>query len=173
VQGAVVKYRVVRLENTYWRIRGTETNRVTGETTTDAQGCFEVPVHFLPIAEGVRSWYYTYEVSADVTNVAGETQEGMLALPLGSSSLRLFIPDWEGATIVKEQQKQLTFRVSNLMDVPMKVEVDYQILSKDKPVLQGKAMSNEALTLKDMYTLPSGRYLLKAMVKDEQGKETR
>ena len=171
VQGAVVKYRVARLENTYWRIRGTETNRVTGETTTDAQGCFEVPVHFLPITEGVRSWYYTYEVSADVTNVAGETQEGTLALPLGSSSLRLFIPDWEGATIIKEQSRKLTFRVSHLMDVPMKVEVDYQILSEDKPVLQGKAISNEVLALKDMDALPSGRYQLKAMVKDEQGKE--
>ena len=170
VQEAMVKYRIARLENTYWRMRGTETSRITGETTTDDQGRFEVPVHFLPIREGVRSWYYTYEVSADVTTLAGETQEGSLSLPLGSSSLKLFIPDWEGATIVKEQMKPLTFQVSNLMDVPMKVEVDYQILSKDKPVLQGKAISNEALMLKGLDTLPSGNYLLKAMVKGEQEK---
>ena len=108
VQGAVVKYQVSRLENTYWRMRGAETNRVTGETTTDAEGRFDVPVYFLPIEEGVRSWYYTYEVSADVTNLAGETQDGSLSLPLGSSSLRLFIPDWEGAVIIKEQIKEKT-----------------------------------------------------------------
>ena len=171
VQGAVVKYQVSRLENTYWRMRGAETNRVTGETTTDAEGRFEVPVYFWPIEEGVRSWYYTYEVSADVTNLAGETQDGSLSLPLGSSSLRLFIPDWEGAVIIKEQIKEVTFRVSNLVDVPMKVEVDYQLLSKDKPVLQGKAVSNEALILKGMDALPSGCYQLKAKVKDRQGKE--
>ena len=71
----------------------------------------------MPITEGVRSWYYTYEVSADVTNVAGETQEGTLALPLGSSSLRLFIPDWEGATIVKEQQKTINHLYKRLSDI--------------------------------------------------------
>ena len=171
VQGAVVKYQVARMENNFWRMRGIETNRVTGETTTDAEGRFEVPVHFLPIEDGVHRWYYIYKVSADVTGLAGETQEGSLALPLGSSSLRLFIPEWEGATVVKEHMKPLTFQVCNLMNVPMKVDVNYQVFSEDKLVLQGKATSNEALHLKALETLPSGRYQLKATIKDEQASE--
>ena len=140
VQGAKVKYTVVRLENSFWRMRGMETNRVTGETVTDADGRFEVPIHFLPIAEGLRSWYYTYEVSADVTSVAGETQEGTLNLPLGSSSLRLFVPDWEGVTLIKEDpSKELTFQVNNLMNVSVETEVDYRVLKDGKVVWQGKA----------------------------------
>ena len=171
VQGAKVNYQVVRLENSYWRIRGTETNRVAGEAVTDNEGRFEVPVHFLPIKEGVRSWYYTYEVSADVTSLAGETQEGTLDLPLGSSSLKLFISDWEGKTMIKEYPKQLTFRVSNLMNVPMDAEVEYEVLSQGKVVLQGKQASNKPFIPEDIYALPSGHYQLKARVKDEQGKE--
>lgn len=170
VQGAKVKYAVVRLENSFWRMRGMETNRVTGEAVTDAEGRFEVPVHFLPIREGVGSWYYTYEVSADVTNLAGETQEGTLNLPLGSSSLRLFVPDWEGVTLIKEEpSKELIFRVSNLVNVPIQAEVDYQVLSDGKVVLKGKATSNEAFVPKEIYALSSGKYQLKAEVKDEQG----
>ena len=170
VQGARVKYTVVRLENSFWRMRGLETNRVTGETVTDADGRFEVPIHFLPIAEGLRSWYYTYEVLADVTSVAGETQEGTLNLPLGSSSLRLFVPDWEGVTLIKEDpSKELTFQVNNLMNVSVETEVDYRVLKDGKVVWQGKANSNQSFLPKNLYGLPSGKYLLKAEVRDEHG----
>lgn len=170
VQGAKVKYAVTRLENNSWRMLGIATHRMTGETMTDADGCFEVPVHFLPIQEGIRSWRYIYEVSADVTNLAGETQDGILNLPLGSSSLKLLIPDWEGITLVKEEHfKEVTFQVSNLMNMPIEKEVDYQILSGDKVVLQGKALSNRSFVLEGMDALPSGRYQLKASVKDERG----
>ena len=169
VQGAKVSYRVVRHESSFWRMRGVETNRVTGETTTDAEGHFEVPVHFLLVPEGEKYWFYTYDVSADVTNVAGETQTGSLNLPLGSSSLRLFIPDWEESTLIKEQLKELTFQVSNLMNNPIATEVDYQVWSQGKLVLQGKAASNKVFVPEAIYALPSGSYELKAVVTDESG----
>ena len=171
VQGAKVSYRVVRHESSFWRMRGVETNRVTGETVTDAEGRFEVPVHFLPVPEGEKYWFYTYEVSADVTNVAGETQAGSLNLPLGSSSLRLFIPDWEESTLIKEQPKELTFQVANLMNNPIETEVDYQVMSQGKLVLQGKATSNKEFVPEAIYALPSGSYELKAVVTDESGKK--
>ena len=171
VQGAKVSYRVLRYESSFWRMRGMATHRVTGETITDAEGRFEVPVHFLLVPEGEKYWFYTYEVSADVTNVAGETQAGTLSLPLGSSSLRLFIPDWERATLVKEQPKKLTIQVTNLMNNPIKMEVDYQVMSQGKLVLQGKAASNKEFVPEAIYALPSGSYELKAVVTDEAGKK--
>ncbi len=171
VQGAKVSYRVVRHESSFWRMRGMVTHQVTGETTTDAEGRFEVPVQFLPVSEGERYWFYTYEVSADVTNVAGETQAGSLNLPLGSSSLRLFIPDWEGSTLIKEQPKELTFNVTNLMNNPVETEVDYQVWSQGKLVLQGKAISNKGFVPEAIYALPSGSYELKAVATDESGKK--
>ena len=171
VQGAKVSYRVVRHESSFWRMRGMATHRVTGETTTDAEGRFEVPVHFLPVPEGEKYWFYTYEVSADVTNVARETQAGSLNLPLGSSSLRLFIPDWEGSTLIKEQPKKLTFHVANLMNNPIETEVDYQVWLQGKQVLQGKVTSNKEFIPESIYALPSGSYELKAVVTDESGKK--
>ena len=171
VQGAKVSYRVVRYESSFWRMRGMVTHQVTGETTTDAEGRFEVPVQFLPVSDGEKYWFYTYEVSADVTNVAGETQAGSLSLPLGSSSLRLFIPDWEGSTLIKEQPKELTFQVVNLMNNPIETEVDYQVWSQGKQMLQGKAASNKEFVPEAIYALPSGSYELKAIVTDESGKK--
>ena len=171
VQEAKVSYRVVRHESSFWRMRGMATHQVTGETTTDAEGRFEVPVHFLPVPDGEKYWFYTYEVSADVSNMAGETQAGSLNLPLGSSSLRLFIPDWEGSTLIKEQPKELTFQVTNLMNNPIATEVDYQVMSQGKLVLQGKAASNKEFMPEAIYALPSGSYELKAIVTDESGKK--
>ena len=171
VQGAKVSYRVVRYESSFWRMRGMVTHQVTGETSTDSEGCFEVPVHFLSVPEGEMNWFYTYEVSADVTNVAGETQVGTLNLPLGSSSLRLFISGWEESKLIKEQPKKLTFQVTNLMNASIETEVDYQVWSQGKQMLQGKAASNKEFVPEAIYALPSGSYELKAMVTDEAGKK--
>lgn len=178
VQGAKVNYRVVRMENAFWRMRGTETNRVTGEAVTDAEGCFKVPVHFMPIEEGERSWFYTYEVVADVTNVAGETQEGMLKLPLGSSSLRVLVSGLDNETLIKEQPKELTVSVANLKGVPVDAEVEgkiYNLLDDNKLgncVWQGRMVANRPMVLEALYALPSGRYQLQVSVKDEAGHES-
>jgi hypothetical protein len=178
VQGAKVNYRVVRMENAFWRMRGTETNRVTGEAVTDAEGCFKVPVHFLPIEEGERSWFYTYEVVADVTNVAGETQEGMLKLPLGSSSLRVLVSGLDNETLIKEQPKELTISVANLKGVPVDAEVEgkiYNLLDDNKLgncVWQGRMVANRPMVLEALYALSSGRYQLQVSVKDEAGHES-
>ena len=171
VQEALVNYQVSRLENKFWRIRGIETKQSVGETITDTEGKFEVPLYFSPMEEGNENWHYIYKVSVDVTSLSGETQKGILSLPLGSSSLKLFIPDWENETILKEHNKQLTFQVNNLMGVPIKVEVDYQVWLRDELMLQGKAISNEDFELEGLDDLPSGRYRLKAMLKDEAGEK--
>ena len=177
VQGAKVSYRVVRLENGFWRVRGRETHRTTGEAVTDAQGNFEVPVHFLPIGEGKRSWFYTYEVSATVTNIAGETQEGRLALPLGSSSLQIRVSGWADETLVKEHPKDLNILVTNLKGVPMEAPVDGKIypLKEDGSLgtlaWQGTLKANAPAKPEALYALPSGRYQLQVSVKDEAGRE--
>lgn len=178
VQDAKVSYRVVRMKNAFWRMRGPETNRVTGEVVTDAEGRFKVPVHFMPIEEGERSWFYTYEVVADVTNVAGETQEGILKLPLGSSSLRVMVSGLDHETLVKEQPKELTISVANLKGVPVDAEVEGKIytLQEDNKlghcVWQGKMMANRPMIPDGLYGLPSGRYQLQVSVKDEAEHES-
>ena len=181
VQGAKVKYSVIRWENRFWRMRGIETNRVNGESVTDAQGRFEVPVHFLPLPEEGIGRMYTYQIVADVTSMSGETQTGELDLPLGKVSLFVDVPNWNDQTIVKEYEKALNLVVVNTKNIPVSTEVDYRIYSVSEEeigeialgecVLKGKAASNQPFVPKDIYSLPSGRYQLQASDKDETGRE--
>ena len=180
IQGAKVKYSVECMMNRFWRMQGTAIHQKTGEGVTDSQGRFEVPVHFLPVSEDERYWYYTYRITADVTSLAGETQEGRLDLPLGSASLRVDIPEWDNETVVKEEGKTLKFVVSNLKNVPVKAEVSYQVytvtegadgkLQSGKCIWQGTALANQPFVPDGIYALPSGRYQLQASVKDEAGR---
>ena len=87
---------------------------------TDADGKFTVPVHFEIDSDRRESplWYYTYNIQADVTDGAGETQQANLSLPLGSTSMVLNmdnLPD----NLVKEKkleivQKRIHNLISNL-----------------------------------------------------------
>ena len=187
MQKAKVKYRIAKKENRFWWRNGNELSRTEGETVTDDQGRFEIPVYLqveidMVDTNEVRSWYYDYEVSADVTNLSGETQQGSIILPLGSSSLSVRIAGWmESEVLTKEEPKPLMFNVTNLKNVPVAIEVVYQVYREkegDKGkivlgdcVLQGKVMSNQEWIPEDLYALPSGNYRIKAMTKDESGKE--
>lgn len=182
VQGAIVRYKVSRHVNAFWRMRGVETHRVTGEAVTDGDGRFELPVHFLPIGEE-HAVGYIYKVSADVTSLSGETRTAALDLPLAVSSVQVRIPDWEGATMLKEAPRPLAFSVANLQGVPVSMEVGWQVFRTkvgpenemllDGCVLEGKSVSNESFVPEGIYALPSGRYVLKATIKDEAGTPSR
>ena len=180
VQRAVVRYKVSCFEYRFGWMRGVETNRVMGQTVTDDEGGFDIPVHLLPIKTDGKEWFYKYQVKADVTALSGETQSEVLDLPLGSSSLCISVPNWEGKTIVKEHRDSLKFVVTNLKHVPVDAEVDYELYTVEenedggvfpvKRVYQGKALSNRMFVPDLIDTLLSGHYQLKATVKDDAGK---
>ena len=179
VPKAVVNYKVSCLENYFWRIGGRETNRVTGQTLTDEQGRFDIPVYMMPVETKKQQWFYTYKVEADVTSLAGETQSEVLDLPLGSSSLRVYAPDLGGKPLIKEHRDSLRFVVTNLKHVPVDVMVDYELYSVGENeggdldyierLCAGKAKSNQPFVPDLIYGLPSGMYGLKALVKDNTG----
>ena len=71
------------------------------------------------------------------------------------------------------------FKVQNLNGQPVEVKGNYYLYPakdkdfkqlEEKPVATGTFTSNEDMTL-DWKNLPSGPYVLKASVKDNQGKE--
>lgn len=181
IQAAKIRYQVTQLKNAFGKVRGVEVNTIQGETCTDAKGRFEIPVYISPVKEEERYWFYNYEISADVTSMAGETQNGTLNLPLGSSSLRVIVPDWENEIIVKEEGKTLNCFVTNLSAAPVKTEVSCRVFPvqegaegewiKGECVWQGKVESNEPFVPHELYKLPSGRYQLVASVTDEKGKK--
>ncbi len=174
VQGAKVRYRVTRTYAWYWRIGGQGTAHWDGEATTNADGTFDVPVRFAVDANQrtASSWYYIYKVEADVTNGAGETQQGFASLPLGSTSLVLGTKDFP-AQWIKEKTVQPQLTALNLSGEPMPVQITCQVVEQDsdKKVWEGITTANTTLPAEAINALPSGKYRLLLSAKDEQGRE--
>ena len=182
VQNARVHYNISRSYAWFWRFMGRGSARWEGEAMTDADGKFIVPVHFEIDSDRRESplWYYTYNIQADVTDGAGETQQANLSLPLGSTSMVLNmdnLPDnW-----VKEKKLEIKLTAMNLSGEPVDTPVTYQVVEMEKQkdgqekevrkVLTGTVEANKSFIPEAIYALPSGNYRLKLSAKDTQGRE--
>ena len=182
VQNARVHYNISRSYAWFWRFMGRGSARWEGEAMTDADGKFTVPVHFEIDSDRRESplWYYTYNIQADVTDGAGETQQANLSLPLGSTSMVLNmdnLPDnW-----VKEKKLEIKLTAMNLSGEPVDTPVTYQVVEMEeqkdgqekegRKVLTGTVEANKSFVPEAIYALPSGNYRLKLSAKDTQGRE--
>lgn len=182
VQNARVHYNISRSYAWFWRFMGRGSARWEGEAMTDADGKFSVPVHFEIDSDRRESplWYYTYNIQADVTDGAGETQQANLSLPLGSTSMVLNmdnLPD----NLVKEKKLEIKLTAMNLSGEPVDTPVTYQVVEMEeqkdgqekegRKVLTGTVEANKSFVPEAIYALPSGNYRLKLSAKDTQGRE--
>ena len=182
VQNARVHYNISRSYAWFWRFMGRGSARWEGEAMTDADGKFSVPVHFEIDSDRRESplWYYTYNIQADVTDGAGETQQANLSLPLGSTSMVLNmdnLPD----NLVKEKKLEIKLTAMNLSGEPVDTPVTYQVVEMEKQkdgqekegrkILTGTVEANKSFVPEAIYALPSGNYRLKLSAKDTQGRE--
>ena len=182
VQNARVHYNISRSYAWVWRFMGRGSARWEGEAMTDADGKFTVPVHFEIDSDRRESplWYYTYNIQADVTDGAGETQQANLSLPLGSTSMVLNmdnLPD----NLVKEKKLEIKLTAMNLSGEPVDTPVTYQVVEMEeqkdgqekegRKVLTGTVEANKSFIPEAIYALPSGNYRLKLSAKDTQGRE--
>ena len=182
VQNARVHYNISRSYAWVWRFMGRGSARWEGEAMTDADGKFSVPVHFEIDSDRRESplWYYTYDIQADVTDGAGETQQANLSLPLGSTSMVLNmdnLPD----NLVKEKKLEIKLTAMNLSGEPVDTPVTYQVVEMEeqkdgqekegRKVLTGTVEANKSFVPEAIYALPSGNYRLKLSAKDTQGRE--
>lgn len=182
VQNARVHYNISRSYAWVWRFMGRGSARWEGEAMTDADGKFSVPVHFEIDSDRRESplWYYTYNIQADVTDGAGETQQANLSLPLGSTSMVLNmdnLPD----NLVKEKKLEIKLTAMNLSGEPVDTPVTYQVIEMEeqkdgqekegRKVLTGTVEANKSFVPEAIYALPSGNYRLKLSAKDTQGRE--
>lgn len=173
-----VNYRVVRSTGLWNRMSREGEIIASGKTETDANGKFTVSAPLVKYPERADLWrsYYTYKVIADVTGENGETQTGMLCLPVGETSLTVHIMGLT-SRVVREKQEKIQFIVQNLNNETVKVPVAYSIYTVDengKPiekVLSETTASTEAFLPSGLLRLPSGAYRLEAVVTDEQGRE--
>lgn len=182
VQNARVHYNISRSYAWVWRFMGRGSARWEGEAMTDADGKFSVPVHFEIDSDRRESplWYYTYNIQADVTDGAGETQQANLSLPLGNTSMVLNmdnLPD----NLVKEKKLEIKLTAMNLSGEPVDTPVTYQVVEMEeqkdgqekegRKVLTGTVEANKSFVPEAIYALPSGNYRLKLSAKDTQGRE--
>lgn len=178
LQDLPVKYTVKRSTYSFWRI-SESTQIASGEVTADENGEFTIPVR-LEESDAYKNndkVYYRYSVEATATNVAGETQSSTDVISAGSRSLVLQT-ELQDKTC-KDKPFSIVFKAQNLNGEPVEVKGNYALypanekdfkVSGETPVATGTFTSNEEMTL-DWKNIPSGAYVLKASVKDNQGKE--
>lgn len=116
VQGASVRYRVVRRRAYWWinasrRASGSEV-LASGETVTGADGTFtvEMPMVLPDDERGVRM-FYNIVAEADVTDVGGESHSGELSVPLGNraTAFSCDIPE----QVLADSLRTVTFSLRN------------------------------------------------------------
>jgi uncharacterized protein YfaS (alpha-2-macroglobulin family) len=124
IDGAVVKYRVVRAANfpMWWWARwgnfptSPEVEIVNGNSTTDANGKFAISFTAIPDLSIERSSdpTFTYKVYADVTDINGETHSSSTAIAVGYKSLRINASIDNVNKDDRELKKEFNIQTSNL-----------------------------------------------------------
>jgi len=167
VQSAKVSYTVKRRTafwwwsySRYWNTAilgynndGTEVFSGTAETQSD--GSFEVEMP-LEMPETSHPMFYTFVVTADVTDTAGETHSGQLSLPLGNrkQTLQVDMPE----KVLLEEKPTATFHLYNAAGKDVEAKVSYRI---DGGSWQ-KAKTNSQLSIFNSQ-LKSGKHTLEAI----------
>ena len=136
VQEAKVSYKVTRRTAFWWwsysrywdtAVLGYGDDGVevySGEAKTDAEGRFEA---LLPFDMPATSYpmFYSFVVTADVTDTAGETHHGELSLPLGNrkQALSVDLPE----KVLRDEQPKAMFHLLNAAGKDIDASVRYRI----------------------------------------------
>lgn len=179
VQGAKVKYTVRRKQALWWRFNyvgiylneADNTVLAEGEAVTDGNGEFKIKMPMLlPVWEegcGVTldvykrmARFYNIIAEADVTDVAGESHEGQLSLPLGSKSTA-FGCDVPEQTL-RDSLKTVTFTLRNSAGNDIPGDVTYTVSGVDG-TFTAKANTATDITWNTAVQLKSGKHTLTAI----------
>lgn len=179
VRSSLVKYRLTRALKQWFIPSGSGSELATGETRTDADGKFRVKICLArPETEADmmgRRPYYIYKLAAEVTSGAGETQEGILSLPVAEQSLGLQIRGLD-ATVMREKEAPIQFQALNLNGQPVKTTISYRVYTLDDDgdegatVLSDTARSQRSFVPRSLLQLKSGAYRIKIAADDAQGR---
>lgn len=165
VQGAKVEYQVTRRNQLWWWGAGSAGQLVkTDSCVTREDGTFDVEIpleaslsgkdeadmsDFMRIAR-----FFNFEVSAIVTDISGESHEGVMSLPLGTkpTNLTVNLPK----RIEADSLKTVTFAYRNASGMEISSNLKYRI---DK----GEWKDAEANAQISMAVLPSGVHEMEAI----------
>ncbi len=142
IDGAAVTYRVVRKVRypVWWLGRiwppygGREEMEITnGVTTTNATGDFKITFKAIPdeIVDKKAQPVFYYEVSADVTDINGETRSGNVSVAVSYQALQLSID--APSTLPADSIKNIKISSTNINGIFEKATVNVQVFKLISP----------------------------------------
>ena len=150
VQGAKVKYRVIRRPSLWWSpwYRTDDSNVIIKEeeTITDGDGQFDVSLPLiLPEEKGIRR-FYNFTVEADVTDISGETHSGEMSIPLGSrpTAISSSIAEKELGDSLKSVTVYLKNQAGINVNTPVRMRIDEGECGACLPFQIGVAVAEES-----------------------------
>lgn len=136
VQGAKVEYQVTRRNQLWWWGAGSAGQLVkTDSCVTREDGTFDVEIPLEASLSGKdeadmsdfmrQARFFNFEVSAIVTDISGESHEGVMSLPLGTKPtiLTVNLPK----RIETDSLKAVTFAYRNASGMPISCRLKYRI----------------------------------------------
>lgn len=136
VQGAKVEYQVTRRNQLWWWGAGSAGQLVkTDSCVTREDGTFDVEIPLEASLPGKneadmsdfmrQARFFNFEVSAIVTDISGESHEGVMSLPLGTKPtiLTVDLPK----RIEADSLKMVTFAYRNASGMPISSRLKYRI----------------------------------------------
>ena len=165
VQGATVKYKVMRRRAFWWMsysrywgggFIGTGSNdevMAEGETVTDDKGQFTADMPMV-LPKTKHPMFYNFVLTADVTDQAGETHQGTMSLPLGNrkTAFSATLPE----KVLSEGGVKMAFHQQNAAGIDLDATVRYRF---DNGRWQ-EAKTNEVM---DIPQMRSGKHTLHAI----------
>ncbi len=168
IDGAKVTYRVVRKVRypLWWGWGGyrkiwppygnSEAMEITnGETITDANGAFNIVFKAIPdeTADKEGQPVFYYEVSADITDINGETRSGSTSVAVAYQALQLdiIVPE----KIPADSLKNIKIRSTNLNDLYEKVVANLTIYKLQSP---GRIFRERFWQMPDQFVMGKDEY---------------
>ena len=165
VQGAKVEYQVTRRNQLWWWGAGSAGQLVkTDSCVTREDGTFDVEIPLEASLSGKdeadmsdfmrQARFFNFEVSAIVTDISGESHEGVMSLPLGTKPtiLTVNLPK----RIEADSLKTVTFAYRNASGMEISSNLKYRIA-------KGEWKDAEANAQISMAVLPSGVHEMEAI----------
>ena len=173
VQGATVKYKVVRRMAFWWMSYsrywqhgyiGTGSNDeqlAEGETVTDDKGQFTADIP-LVVPQTQHPMFYNFVITADVTDQAGETHQGVMSVPLGNrkTAFSVTLPE----KVLNEDATKIAFHLQNAGGADLEGKVRYRF---DNGSWQ-EAKTNDLVAVP---SLKSGSHTLSAICQEDTIKQ--
>lgn len=181
LQNTEVEYTIQRGTFSFWRPWGADlVHFAGGQVTTDDNGMFEISFvpeaaeNETPLLRG--SNIFDFQITAEVTDVNGETQSGKTSVIVGNKSMQIGIevPD----QIEKSSDFEVSIKAMNLNRKEIQTKgtyIIYSLLDNDSinaKVLNGTFETGKQTELKDkIRKLQSGKYQLSAKALDSNKNE--